>query len=615
MPLRTRRQLDLLHRIKARFRTLYGEDVAGDCIERLNLLIGRYEHHVDLPGEVRDDVETPRWTQATNILITYGDMVHTDAEPPLVTLHRFAKQHLADVFEIVHILPFYPYSSDDGFSVIDYRAVDQALGGWDHITSLDHDVDLMFDLVLNHCSKHSAWFRDYMHGVAPGKRYFIELEPGADLSQVTRPRQSPLLSPVQTRLGEKWVWTTFSDDQVDLNFANPDVLLEMFDILLLYISRGARVIRLDAIAYLWKQIGTTCIHLPQTHEVVKLMRDVVELFAPHVVLITETNVPHAENISYFGAGDEAHMVYNFTLPPLLLHAIQTGTAKHLTRWAKSLKPPPVGCTYFNFTASHDGVGVRPLEGILPKKEIRELCDRVKQLGGHVSEKSNPDGTKSPYELNITYFDAMGRAEGGSGGGSEGEGNGGGAEGSARGDEGLANNDDEMKIRRFLCSQTIPLTLMGVPAVYFHSLVATRNDVEGVDRLGYPRAINRHKWDAAALEARLTDESSTHARVFAEYRRRLQLRRGQPAFHPEAPQRVLSLSPSTFAVERTAIDGKQVILCLANLSETADTIDISTWLRRHRSKTYADLLSDEPTKRPGGEVKLEPYACVWLKPGA
>ena len=125
-----------------------------------------------------------------------------------------------------------------------------------------------------------------------------------------------------------------------MNFKNPDVLLALLDALLFYVARGARFIRLDAIAYLWKRIGTSCIHLPQTHAVIQFWRAVLDEVAPHVLLITETNVPHADNVSYFGDGtNEAQLVYNFALPPLVLHALLRGDATHLTRWAQSLTLP------------------------------------------------------------------------------------------------------------------------------------------------------------------------------------------------------------------------------------------------------------------------------------
>ena len=328
--------------------------------------------------------------------------------------------------------------------------------------ALAGQVDLMFDLVLNHVSRRSQWFQRYLEGSSPYDRYFIEVDPQADVSQVTRPRSLPLLTPVQTARGERHVWTTFSADQMDLNFAEPAVLLEMLDLLLFYAAEGARIIRLDAIAYLWKKIGTSCIHLPQTHEVVKLMRSVLADVAPHVLLLTETNVPHAENIAYFGAGDEAHMVYQFSLPPLLLDALVSEDATSLMRWLAALKPPPSGNTFFNFTASHDGIGVRPLEGLVPEERIAQLSAAVRARQGHVGTRRDAHGNDKPYELNITYLDAL------------------------RDDAGAFS---PAQIQRFLTSQAVMLALQGIPGVYFHSLVGTPNDVAAVPREAASRVVS------------------------------------------------------------------------------------------------------------------------------
>jgi len=569
------RQRTLLNRIEQRFERLYGGR-ATECLDRLKLLLSLYE---DRMCAIDDG---PRFSAADNVLITYGDTIRRDGMTPLAALNDFLSRRLADVIDTVHILPFFPWSSDDGFSVIDYRKVDANLGTWTEIEELGGQFRLMFDLVLNHCSKHSEWFRDYLMGVAPARYYFHEVEPFTDLSMVTRPRPSPLLHKARTRSGERWVWTTFSDDQIDLNFANPDVLLEFVDILLLYIAKGARIVRLDAIAYLWKEIGTTCVHLPQTHEVVKLLRNVAELVAPHVLMLTETNVPHEENVSYFGTGDEAHMVYNFSLPPLLLHALQRGSGQYLTRWAQQLSDPPRGCTYLNFTASHDGIGVRPLEGLVPAGEIAALAKLMRQLGGFVSEKSNPDGTTSPYELNITYFSAMGRP---------------------------GESNPTRQVQRFLASQTIAMSLRGVPAIYLHSLLAMPNDVEGVERLGYPRAINRRKCDGAEIEAQLDDDSTTAAHVFAEYTRRLHLRREQKAFAPDAVQKVHDLGEAVFAVERirARARGGQKLLMLANLTDRAVSIDHAPL----PAERCVDLLAPSDADPVANSITLEPYQVCWL----
>jgi len=352
-------------RIRERLGRLYGEAALPRLMDRLQLIIGRYGVGADCLPEAAGCAP---WDQTDAVLISYGDMVCASQEAPLATLRRFLEQHVGDAISSLHLLPLFPYSSDDGFAVIDYRQIDPALGRWADLDALADDYRLMLDLVINHVSSQSRWFRAYTNGMAPERHYFIEVDPKADLSAVVRPRTSALLRSVQTPYGERHVWATFGQDQIDVDFSNPDVLFEYLDILLFYVHHGAQIIRLDAIAYLWKQLGTSCIHLPQTHEIVKLLRDLLNLVAPRVLVVTETNVPHAENISYFGNGDEAHLVYQFSLPPLLLHAMHSGNGRYLTEWAAALAPPPPGCTYFNFTASHDGIGVRPLEGLLPQSQ-------------------------------------------------------------------------------------------------------------------------------------------------------------------------------------------------------------------------------------------------------
>ncbi|MCG8585754.1 MAG: alpha-amylase family glycosyl hydrolase, partial [Pirellulales bacterium] len=427
----------LQQRIAAHLKRLYEPAVADNCLARLVELVNSYRARIG--GR-----ESRKWDQTDIVLITYGDMVRSDGDAsPLSELRGFLKdESLDESLSTVHILPFFPYSSDDGFSVIDYHAVNPELGDWPDVARLSEDFRLAFDLVLNHASSKSDWFARYLACEEPYSRFFVEADPEADLTAVTRPRSLPLLTSYETAHGTKYVWTTFSADQVDLNFAEPELLLAMLGVLLDYTARGAQVIRLDAIAFLWKRIGTSCVHLDETHEVVKLMRDVLEAAAPHVWILSETNVPHKENISYFGDGDEAHIVYQFSLPPLLLDAFTHADTTYLCKWLSDLEPAKPGTTFLNFTASHDGVGVRPLEGLVPDDRLESLVAAVKSRGGLVSTRRREDGTDVPYELNIAYVDALAPSEA----------------------------DEDLHARRFLSTQAVMLALRGVPALYFHSLV-------------------------------------------------------------------------------------------------------------------------------------------------
>lgn len=566
-----------LAHVRRRLGQLYG-DRADACLARFAMLPGRYGVG---PADAAPADAGP--DQRDAVLIAYADVLRAPGAPPLRILKKFADRHFARAFRTIHLLPFFPYSSDDGFSVIHYRQVNPELGGWDDVRRLSEHFQLMFDLVLNHVSRQSGWFQDYTAGVAPACRYFIEADSGADYGQVVRPRSLPLLTPAQTRHGPKHLWTTFSADQLDLNFANPDVLFEFLDLLLFYISMGAAIIRLDAIAYLWKKPGTSCIHLPETHAVVKLFRDLLDLAAPRARLLTETNVPHAENISYFGAGDEAHLVYQFALPPLLLHALLAGDARHLSAWAAALAPPPPGCAFLNFTASHDGIGVRPLQDLLPPAEIDKLVEDVRRRGGQVSTRRTPAGQDVPYELNITYFDAL--AEPGAA-------------------------DEERQLARFICSQTVMLELQGMPAVYFNSLLADRNNLEGVRATGQARAINRRKFSLPELEPALADHHSLPSRAFHAILRLLRIRSRQPAFDPRGSQRVLDYGPRVFAVLRTAPAGGEIILAASNLGADPVTLD-AAWLADAGlgAGKCRDLISRQT--HPAGGWQLRPLQTVWL----
>jgi sucrose phosphorylase len=567
-----------LERIRSRINRLYGPNEAERLLERMVALIGRYG--VGLEGFSLAE----RWDETTSVLITYGDMVKGTDEAPLRVLKRFADRYLGGAINTIHFLPFFSYSSDDGFSVIDYREIDLELGSWDDVQEVGRGFRLMFDLVLNHVSRKSKWFADYVANIAPYRDYFIEVDPETDLSAVTRPRALPLLTPVHTQHGDTHVWSTFSDDQMDLDFSNPDVLFEILDILLFYIANGATIIRLDAIAYLWKQVGTSCIHLNQTHEVVKLMRDLLDMVAPEVVLLTETNVPHRENISYFGKGDEAHMVYQFSLPPLLLHGLVNGTAAYLTKWAATLGDLPPGCTYYNFTASHDGIGVRPLQGLVPDEELERLAELVKSLGGHVSTKANSDGSESPYELNITYFDALGENP---------------------------ETVTDLHIERFLCSQTVAMELRGVPAVYFHSLTATRNNYAGVEETGRARTINRRKWQEEELQSLIDDSQSCTARVMREYLHRLQLRSQHKVFHPDAQQEIIDFGPELFVVKR--VWKKAKVVCISNFTDRYMEFKVDDRLPElDESQSCSDILTGQRYMGRGKVVALNAYQTVWLQ---
>jgi sucrose phosphorylase len=522
------------------------------------------------------------WSQGDALVITYGNTFIDGAHKPLDLLNDFLRRYLSGTINSVHILPFFPFTSDDGFAVTDFRAVNPVLGDWPDINRIASEFKLMSDLVLNHVSSQGPWFNAYRQGQSPFDRFFFEASPEDDLSMVVRPRTTPLLQEIDTANGSRHVWCTFSHDQVDVDFRNPEVLLEFLRIIRLHLDNGVQIIRLDAVAFIWKEIGSQSIHLRQTHEIVKLIRTLCDFAVEPVILITETNVPKAENLSYFGNRDEAHVIYNFPLPPLVLHAMMSGSARHLASWQRRMPPAPLGCAYLNFTASHDGIGMRPAEGLLSAEDQAAVIETLRKTGGLVSMRALPDGGEAPYELNCTFFEAMSRT---------------------------FDGPDAHHVDRFVCSQTIVMSLEGIPAFYIHSLLATPNDHDAVERRGMNRAINRHQWDYADLRTRLDDPETPQARVLARLKERLDLRAGQPAFHPNATQFTISTGDDrVFGLWRQSLDRRQSIFALHNVS--ADTVVLPpSAMNLIADEVWTDLLSGEEID--DADVALAPYQCRWV----
>lgn len=529
------------------------------------------------------DPQANHWDQRDVMVITYGDTLLRDGEKPLQTLKQFFDDCSDGLVSGLHLLPFYPWSSDDGFAVLDYSSVNEALGNWDDIGAIAADYDLMADLVINHCSSRSLWFENFLRGEEPGRGYFFTASPEDDLQDVVRPRTSPLLREVETAEGTQYVWCTFSHDQVDLDFRNPEVLKQFVSIVRQYLDCGVRVFRLDAVAFLWKIVGTTCLNLEETHEIVRLLRTLVEHARVDALLITETNIPNRENLSYFGNANEAHCVYNFSLPPLLVNTLVTGDCSYLKHWMMSMPPAQNGTAYFNFIASHDGIGLRPAEGLLSDEELQELIDTMLAFGGHVSYRALEDGQNKPYEINIALFDAL---------------------------QGTKAGKDHLGVDRFVCAHAIMLGLEGIPGIYIHSLLGTRNDHERVENTGHYRSINRHQWHYDELVTELERSDSLHHEVFWRLKTLLAVRRVQAAFHPNATQFTLHLGTALFGFWRQSMDRRQSIFCISNISAQEQPLDLSQ-VNLIDSAEWQDLLGGTAISGREQVLMLKPYQTVWI----
>ena len=523
------------------------------------------------------------WSQQDVVMITYGDSLLKPDEKPLVTLKHFMDNYLGDTVNSVHILPFFPYSSDDGFSVIDYSSVNESLGGWDEIQAIAKDRRLMSDLVINHCSSRSAWFDNFIKGEGIGHDFFYTASPEDDLSSVVRPRTSDLLRKTETGKGTQHVWCTFSHDQVDFDFRNPEVLKSFVDIIRLYLDRGVKIFRFDAVAFLWKKLNSSSINLPETHEVIRLLRTLLEHAEADAVIITETNIPNTQNLTYFGNANEAHAIYNFSLPPLLINSLVTGNCLYLKRWLMSMPPSQNGTAYFNFIASHDGIGLRPAEGLLNDYELTTLVETMQSFGGKVSWRSTALGQQKAYEINIALFDAL---------------------------QGTTKGADSYGLERFICAHAVMFALEGIPGVYIHSLLGTQNDYEKVANTQQNRSINRHRWDYQELEENLADKSDHHAIVLASLKELLDIRIKQPAFHPNATQFTLHLGLQLFGFWRQSLDRKQSIFCINNITDHDMELSIQE-LNLIMTDNWIELISGEPLDMQQELIVLSPYQTVWI----
>ncbi len=588
---------DFREKILTKLSRLYGEDTAKECMPELERICRVYYAYKTEEMLERTKTLDPKnlFTEEDVILITYGDLIREEGASPLTTLSKFCGLYLKQTINTLHILPFFPYSSDRGFAIEDFETVDPELGSWKDIEDLASRYKLMFDGVINHVSSKSRWFQRFLDGTPHYKDFFISYDSYDDLtseerSAIFRPRTTDILTKFYTIDGEKHIWSTFSKDQIDLNYKNPEVLVRVIEILLLYARKGAVIIRLDAVTFLWANPGTSCANLEETHMIVKVFRDILDLVAPHVSIITETNIPHKDNISYFGNGsDEAHMVYNFALPPLVLHTFYTKDTTRLNEWAESLKPPSETTAYFNFLDSHDGVGLMAVKDLLSHDEIQFIIRRAREHGGYISYKTDKDGQEVPYEINITWFNALCR------------------------EDGTPHTDLQVDI--FIASRAMALALQGVPGIYLHSFFGTRNDIDVVSCPIFKREVNRKALDYNTLTKAIDDPDTLTSKIIRKLNSIISLRTKQSAFHPNGAQKILKVKPEIFAVLRTSPNEDQHILSLINITD--DEIQIAIPLREVQvlKQEWYDLISqDKHTfKDENISLTLKPYDIVWLEP--
>ena len=582
-------------RARARLIKLYGETAGVRTYEQLVELISRWRKPIAASLYKDNDGPEYGFTEKDTVLIAYGDHLQRDDEAPLKTLGDWCAKYLKGILSTVHVLPFHPSTSYEGYAITDYRAVDDKMGSWQDLEELNENFHLMMDLVLNHCSSEHPWFQQFLSDEEPGRRYFTTMEEPETpwLKAVYRARNLPLLHPFETAAGTKHVWTTYSPDLIDMNWAEPDVFLEFMEIVFDSVARGARIIRLDAFVYLWKKAGTNCINQEENHEFVRLFQDVLQMANAHRVKILPsiTNVTQEANYAYFGKDEEARkadLIYHLPLSALLLYSLYKGDATVIRQWLSKLPKAPPNRAYLNLAASHDGIGLTWLKDLIPQESIDELIEEAVKHGALLSSrKKTVNDDDKPWELNATYFSACSSDEPG--------------------------NESE-HIARFLATQNVVLALRGVPALYLSLFLAGRNDYERAKQWKDNRAINRGRFSIDEWEKKAEQEESVEAQVISALTNMLKVRTHCSAFHPDGDQTIVDTGvDEVLAILRKPTETKEgsAVLCLTNFSGLPVSILKSSFGNYFQNDEIAvDMLTDVQLAE-GADIKLLPYQVLWL----
>ncbi len=560
-------------KLKNVYRSYLSEIEINDCCEEITSAINKFNKKKNKKRKII--------SEKTSIVICYGDSIFSRSQKHLIkNFQSFFQKKLSKYFNTVHFLPFYPSSSDSGFAVKDHYKIDSRLGNWSDITKFSKKNDVMADVVINHSSARGLWFKNFLKKKKPGKDYFLTVNSNFNISKVIRPRDHQLLKKIDIFKKPEYLWRTFSPDQLDMNFKNPAVLLRFIKIMINLINHGVTIFRLDAIAYLWKESGTKCINLRETHEIIKLLRIIFSFLNVESIIVTETNLPEKENLSYFGNADEAYWIYNFSLPPLLIYSFLFENSSYLNIWNKNLPQAKKGNNYLNFIASHDGIGMRPIEGIINKANKDKFIKRLKKNGSKFSYRKVQNKSKKVYEANITVFDALKKSD----------------------------NDPKGKffLERFISAHSIMISFEGVPAIYFNSLFGTSNDQAKYIITGNKRDLNRYRWGQQNIIDKLKDKKSKQSIFYKSITNLLEIRKKQKAFHPNALRCNIEINSKIFCFKRVSIDKKQIIMCITNLSSKIQYIKLNNKLVK-----WNDLLGSNLNYVSTTKLRLEPFQTLWL----
>lgn len=392
------------------------------------------------------------------MLITYADSFGKNLRELKETLDRYFRREIGSV----HILPFFPSSGDRGFSPITYGEVDPAFGTWADIEALSRGYELMFDFMINHLSRRSPQFLDFVekHDASPYRDMFLRFQkfwpqgrPAAeDVARLNKRKDRAPCERIRFADGtEEDVWCTFGEEQMDLNLESPAAWEFIGRSLRGLADRGASMIRLDAVAFATKKYGTSCFFVePEIWELMGRVRDI--LGGKRVPLLPEV---HDRYETQLRIAEKGYAVYDFALPVLVLHTLYTGNCKRLKEWFRI-------CPRNQYTTldTHDGIGTVDARGLLTEEELEGVIRKTERYGANfkMDFSAEANGKPSVYQINCTYYSALG-------------------------------GDD----RAYLLARAIQFFAPGVPQVYYVGLLAGANDYALMKKTNSPRNVSRHNY--------------------------------------------------------------------------------------------------------------------------